>query len=124
MTGGIFSAAPAFAMSRTDPMEALGGVGRGGQSRSFVPRRSLVVIQAALSFVLLAGAALLASSLGQLQQQPLGFEPEGRAMVRLDLDTYRTVPWDGGVPFFLGHFVKPDGSPLAICPRRTLPSPP
>src|SRR3954470_23996346 len=27
------------------------------------------------------------------------------AMVRLDLSTYRTVPWDGGVPFFLGNFV-------------------
>jgi glutamine synthetase len=42
------------------------------------------------------------------------------AMVRLDLDTYRTVPWDDGVPFFLGHFVKADGSPLPICPRQVL----
>ncbi len=25
--------------------------------------------------------------------------------MRLDLDTYRTVPWDDDVPFFLGHFV-------------------
>ena len=42
------------------------------------------------------------------------------ALARLDLDTYRHVPWDGGVPFFLGEFVKPDGSPSPICPRQTL----
>ena len=42
------------------------------------------------------------------------------AMVRLDLNTFRTVPWDGGIPFFLGHFVKADGSPLPICPRQVL----
>ncbi len=42
------------------------------------------------------------------------------AMVRLDLDTHRTVPWDGGVPFFLGHFVKADGSPHPACPRQVL----
>jgi glutamine synthetase len=42
------------------------------------------------------------------------------ALARLDLDTYRRVPWDGSVPFFLGEFVKPDGSPSPICPRQTL----
>ena len=42
------------------------------------------------------------------------------AMVQLDLATCRHVPWDGGVPFFLGHFVKADGSPLPICPRQVL----
>ena len=42
------------------------------------------------------------------------------ATARLDLDTYRRVPWDGGVPFFLGEFIRPDGSPYPICPRQTL----
>src|SRR5262249_43804688 len=42
------------------------------------------------------------------------------AQVRLDLDTHRSVPWDGGVPFFLGEFVMADGSPSPICPRQTL----
>jgi glutamine synthetase len=41
-------------------------------------------------------------------------------MARIDLATHRTVPWDGGVPFFLGEFVAADGSPLPICPRQTL----
>jgi len=42
------------------------------------------------------------------------------ALARLDLDTHRKVPWDGGVPFFLGEFINADGSPYPICPRQTL----
>ena len=42
------------------------------------------------------------------------------ALARLDLGTARHVPWDSGVPFFLGEFVNADGSPHAICPRQTL----
>jgi glutamine synthetase len=42
------------------------------------------------------------------------------ALARLDLDTYRTVPWDGGVPFFLGNFVTADGKPHPLCPRQVL----
>ena len=85
LTGVLFSAAPAFAMSRTHPTEALRGAGRSGQARSFLPRRSLVVVQVALSLVLLTGAGLLAESLRKLQQQTLGFEAEDRVVVRLDL---------------------------------------
>ena len=32
----------------------------------------------------------------------------------------RSVPWDGGVPFFLGEFVNADHTPSPICPRQTL----
>jgi glutamine synthetase len=42
------------------------------------------------------------------------------AMVRLDLATARHVPWDGGVPFFLGEFVAGDGGPHPVCPRQVL----
>ena len=42
------------------------------------------------------------------------------ALARIDLATYRQVPWDGGVAFFLGEFVNADGSPSPICPRQTL----
>ena len=42
------------------------------------------------------------------------------ALARLDLGTARRVPWDGGVPFFLGEFVNPDGSAYAVCPRQVL----
>ena len=42
------------------------------------------------------------------------------ALARLDLDTFRHVPWDDGIAFFLGEFVNADGSAHAICPRQTL----
>ena len=42
------------------------------------------------------------------------------ALARLDLDTARQVPWDNHVPFFLGEFVNPDGTPHPLCPRQTL----
>jgi glutamine synthetase len=44
-------------------------------------------------------------------------------LAKIDLGTYRTVPWDGGVPFFLGDFVGEKGGkevPLPICPRQVL----
>ncbi len=84
LTGVIFTAAPAWAMSRTLPIAALHGVGRSAVSRSFVPRRSLVILQVALSMVLLTSAGLLASSLTRLERQPLGFDPDRRTVVRID----------------------------------------
>src|SRR5262249_35711543 len=42
------------------------------------------------------------------------------ALVRLDLGTYRRVPWDGDIPFFLGDFEDNTGKPLPICPRQRL----
>ena len=42
------------------------------------------------------------------------------ALARLDLATFRRVPWDGDVPMFLGEFVNGDGTPSPICPRQTL----
>jgi predicted permease len=92
VTGALFSAAPAWAMSRAHPLDALQGIGRSGHERSFVPRRSLVIAQVALSLVLLMGAGLLARSLGNLENQSLGFEPEGRFVVRLEIP-----PMDGDI---------------------------
>ena len=42
------------------------------------------------------------------------------AAVRLDLRSFRNVPWDEGVPMFLGSFHNADGSPYPICPRQVL----
>ena len=83
-TGVLFSAGPAWVMSRTAPLEALSGVGRSGHPRAFVPRRSLVVVQVAVSCVLIAGAVLLSTSLGNLERQRLGFDPRDRVVVRID----------------------------------------
>jgi predicted permease len=92
VTGMLFTAAPAWAMSRTAPLEALSGVGRSGHQRSFVPRRSLVIVQVALSLVLLVGAGLLATSLSRLERQPLGFDPTDRTIVRIDPPQWAAEP--------------------------------
>jgi len=42
------------------------------------------------------------------------------ARVRLDLSTYRHIPWEDDIPFFLGEFVHDDGNPLEVCPRQLL----
>jgi glutamine synthetase len=42
------------------------------------------------------------------------------ALARIDLSTYRNVPWDNNVPFFLGNFVTPQGRPHPLCPRQVL----
>jgi glutamine synthetase len=44
-------------------------------------------------------------------------------VAKLDLGTYRTVPWDDNVPFFLGEFVAQQNGrevPSPICPRQVL----
>ena len=42
------------------------------------------------------------------------------ANVKIDLNTYRQVPWDNEVPFFLGDFEDAKGEALAVCPRQLL----
>ncbi len=42
------------------------------------------------------------------------------AVAKLDLTTFRKVPWNQDMPFFLGEFVDSKGDPLPICPRQLL----
>lgn len=42
------------------------------------------------------------------------------AKARLDLSTYRRVPWENDLPFFLGDFEDDQGNPLEVCPRNLL----
>jgi len=45
------------------------------------------------------------------------------AVARVDLGTHRHVPWDNGVPFFLGDFVSTKNGrevPHPVCPRQVL----
>lgn len=42
------------------------------------------------------------------------------ALAKIDLSTYREVPWDNRVPFFLADFQTDNGTPLAVCPRQLL----
>jgi predicted permease len=86
-TGVIFGVAPAWIASRSDPAEALRGAGRSTRDRSSIPQRLLVMLQVAVSAVLLIGAGLLTESLRHLQDQRFGFQTDGRLMVSVDLNS-------------------------------------
>ena len=84
LTGIAFGIAPAWMTSRADPVEALRGANRsvGGQ-RSWA-QRSLVIVQTAMSLILLSAAALLAKSLRNLEHQNFGFETDGRYIASIN----------------------------------------
>ena len=84
VTGIIFGAAPAWLATRTDPAEALRGSGRGTQDRSSFARKALLVVQAALSVVLVAGSTMLARSLNKLEHQDFGYQVQGRVEVDMN----------------------------------------
>src|ERR1700676_4918046 len=84
LTGIIFGAAPAWLATRTDPAEALRGSGRGTRDRSSFARKALLVVQATLSVVLVAGATMLARSVNKLEHQDFGYQVQGRVVVNMN----------------------------------------
>jgi len=84
VTGIIFGAAPAWLATRTDPAEALRGSGRGTRDRSSFARKALLVVQATLSVVLVAGATMLARSLNKLEHQDFGYQVQNRVEVSVN----------------------------------------
>jgi predicted permease len=83
-TGVLFGVAPAWLSSHEQPAEALRGVNRSTRDRSSLPQKSLVVFQAALSLVLLAGAILMTESLNKLEHQNFGIATANRYVLHLD----------------------------------------
>ena len=83
VTGIIFGAAPAWFATRTDPVDALRGSGRGTSDRSTFARKALLLVQAAVSVVLVAGATMLGRSLNKLEHQDFGYQVAGRVTVAL-----------------------------------------
>ena len=68
---------PALRAARVDPAAALGDGGRGGVSRRTRRLRdALVVLQVAMSMILLVGAGLLLRSFGELSTVDAGFDAE------------------------------------------------
>ena len=87
LAGAVFGLAPARHIRRLDVSRALKQEGRGStssreQSRT---RRALVVMQFALSLVLMVAASLLVRSFWELLHAPLGFDPSSVAIVRTRL---------------------------------------
>lgn len=72
VTGILFGTVPAWFASRSDPADALRGAHRSTRDKASSPQKMLMIAQAALSVVLLAGAGLLTQSLEHLQHQDFG----------------------------------------------------
>jgi predicted permease len=81
VTGVLFGTAPAWLTSHAEPAEALRGANRSTRDNSSLPQKALVVVQATLSIVLLAGAGLLIRSLQKMEHQDFGFETDHRVNV-------------------------------------------
>jgi predicted permease len=84
LTGIIFGAAPAWFATRTDPADALRGSTRSTGDHSSFARKALLILQATLSVVLVAGATMLARSLNKLEKQDFGYQVPGRVLVSLN----------------------------------------
>ena len=78
---------PALHATRTNLEEALreGGRGDSPARKSLGWHRLLVIVQVALCFVLLVCAGLLARTFYYLQQNPIGFRPDGVLAMTFDL---------------------------------------
>jgi len=86
LTCVLFGLLPALQASNTDPLEALKSGGRGiaGSGARLSVRRALVVLQVALSLVLLVGALLFVRSLGNLLSLDAGFRSDHILVIDTD----------------------------------------
>jgi predicted permease len=84
LTGVVFGIVPAWITSHSDPAEALHGINRATRDRASLPQKSLIVMQAALSLVLLVGAGLLTQSLRNLEHQDFGIITANRYVFHFD----------------------------------------
>jgi predicted permease len=83
-TGVVFGVAPAWIGTHADPSDGLRGSSRSSTTRASRPQQVLVVVQAALSVVLLAVAGLVTQSLSNLEKADLGFETQGRLLANIN----------------------------------------
>jgi hypothetical protein len=89
LTGIVFGVAPAMRLTRVDPADALrGGRSALGPSRGRL-QQIFVVVQLALSIVLVVAAGLSIESVRRLEELPLGFDERGALMFTAMLQTPR-----------------------------------
>ncbi|HEY5255206.1 MAG TPA: FtsX-like permease family protein, partial [Acidobacteriaceae bacterium] len=83
-TGVLFGLAPALIGAKAPPADALHNGTRTTTGGASLLQRGLVVLQAALSVVLLVGAGLFSQSLGRLQHTDMKLESKNRYIVHFN----------------------------------------
>lgn len=88
MTGVLFGLVPALQCSRPDLVEDLKGTGKGSgdSGAGGRTRGALVIVEVALSVVLLVGASLTIRGFVNLQRVELGFNPDHTVMVSVQVN--------------------------------------
>jgi macrolide transport system ATP-binding/permease protein len=87
VTGVLFGVAPAWLSARAQPADVLRGGSRTTAGGASVLQRALVVMQAALSLVLLVGAGLFAQSLSKLEHFDMKLDATNRYIIHFDPQT-------------------------------------
>jgi predicted permease len=106
--------APALQASRTDVIDSLKDRARGTSERSGRFRPALIVIEVALSVILLVGSGLLLTSFLRLQQAPLGFDPQGAAAAFVGVPITRYVTPAQQATFFVDVIVQLRADPRVV----------
>src|SRR5262245_39591117 len=89
LTGILFGLAPAWQSSRVDVQSVLKDTARSMTGGRPILRQALIVVEVALTLVLLVGAGLLARSFYRLQQVNIGFVAERVLSFRINLPERR-----------------------------------
>jgi predicted permease len=84
VTGVLFGVAPAWITAQAQPADALRSGTRTTSTGASLLQRGLVVLQAALSLVLLVGAGLFSQSLNKLQTTDMKVETTDRYIVHMN----------------------------------------
>jgi len=84
VTGILFGVGPAWIAAQTQPVEALRSGARTTAASVSRLQRALVVLQAAVSLVLLVGAGLFSQSLNKLQSTDLKLDARNRYIVHIN----------------------------------------
>jgi len=83
-TGVLFGVAPAWISAQANPADALRSGSRTTTTGASLLQRVLVVLQTALSLVLLVGAGLFAQNLNKLQSMDLKLDSKNRYMIHIN----------------------------------------
>ncbi len=84
VTGILFGVAPAWIAAQAQPADALRSGTRTTAGGASILQRSLVILQASLSLVLLVGAGLFAQSLNKLESSDMHLDSTNRYMIHFN----------------------------------------